>query len=161
MKKLMYDYITSLNPPSLSPPPSLPQVQYYGLIKQSTGEDWINAKISLSTAQPSLGGAPPTLGTHTIRFKTPRYYPASNKTRSHLMFDDYDGTSYGAVRLGDYDLICGGGGDGDGGEVEKKRKSKRRESSGSPARAMEVETAEVGKHQRSRCSLRVCFCIPI
>ena len=34
------------------------QVQYYGLIKQQTGEDWKDAQISLSTAQPSVGGQP-------------------------------------------------------------------------------------------------------
>ena len=45
------------------------QVQYYSLIKQSTGEDWENAKISLSTAQPAIGGGAPTLPTKIIRFK--------------------------------------------------------------------------------------------
>jgi len=47
------------------------QVQYYGLIKQSTGEDWEDAKISLSTAQPAIGGGAPTLPTKIIRFKRP------------------------------------------------------------------------------------------
>ena len=31
------------------------------MIRQSTGEDWENAKISLSTALPSIGGSPPAL----------------------------------------------------------------------------------------------------
>ena len=53
-----------------SPLPSH-QVQYYGLIKQSTGEDWENANISLSTAQPSIGGSAPSLPTRLIRFKRP------------------------------------------------------------------------------------------
>ena len=48
-----------------------PQVQYYGLIKQSTGEDWEDAKISLSTAQPAIGGGAPNLPTKVIRFKRP------------------------------------------------------------------------------------------
>ena len=56
-------------------PPLLPcylsQVQYYGLIKQATGEDWKDAKISLSTAQPSIGGSAPPLPTRIIRFKRP------------------------------------------------------------------------------------------
>ncbi len=48
-----------------------PQVQYYGLIKQSTGEDWENTNVSLSTAQPSIGGSAPSLPTRLIRFKRP------------------------------------------------------------------------------------------
>jgi len=34
---------------------------YYGSIINTTGEDWIQAKASLSTANPSLGGNPPIL----------------------------------------------------------------------------------------------------
>jgi len=41
------------------------------MIKQSTGEDWENAKISLSTAQPSVGGEAPTLPTKIVRFIRP------------------------------------------------------------------------------------------
>ena len=60
-----------------APPPFCGvQVQYYGLIKQSTGEDWENAKISLSTAQPAIGGGAPTLPTKIIRFQRP--IPAFN-----------------------------------------------------------------------------------
>ena len=54
------------------------QVQYYGLIKQATGEDWDDTRISLSTAQPSIGGSAPPLPTRIIRFKRPPprpYYP--------------------------------------------------------------------------------------
>jgi len=32
------------------------QVTYFGLIKQSTGEDWLETQVSLSTAMPSVGG---------------------------------------------------------------------------------------------------------
>ena len=42
---------------------------YYGLIKQSTGEDWTNAKLSLSTANPSIGGSVPELGVQLLKFK--------------------------------------------------------------------------------------------
>ncbi len=45
------------------------QVQYYDLIKQHSGEDWRDAKPSLSTAQPSIGGSPPELTTRILRFK--------------------------------------------------------------------------------------------
>ena len=37
------------------------QILYFGMIRQSTGEDWENAKVSLSTALPSVGGSPPSL----------------------------------------------------------------------------------------------------
>ena len=48
------------------------QVLYYGLIKQSTGEDWTNAKLSLSTANPSIGGSVPELGMQQLKFKRAR-----------------------------------------------------------------------------------------
>ena len=48
------------------------QVLYYGLIKQSTGEDWTNAKLSLSTANPSIGGSVPELGMQQLKFKRTR-----------------------------------------------------------------------------------------
>ncbi|KAL5491212.1 hypothetical protein EMCRGX_G016458 [Ephydatia muelleri] len=112
------------------------KVQYYGLIKQSTGEDWINAKISLSTAQPSLGGAPPTLGPHSIKFKTPRYYPSS-RVAQHFC-DEYDPTieDYSVSVLMDEEA-------GERGAVEEKKSKKKKDSSASPARAIEVETAQV------------------
>ena len=31
---------------------------YFGVINQTTGEDWNKVKLTLSTARPSLGGAP-------------------------------------------------------------------------------------------------------
>lgn len=37
------------------------QVQYFGMIQQATGEDWDDAKVSLSTAIPSVGGQAPEL----------------------------------------------------------------------------------------------------
>ena len=30
---------------------------YFGVINQTTGEDWNKVKLTLSTARPSLGGA--------------------------------------------------------------------------------------------------------
>ena len=47
------------------------QLHYYGRIKQSTGEDWENASLSLSTAEPSVGGSAPCLGIHYIQFRRP------------------------------------------------------------------------------------------
>ncbi|MEN4920404.1 mucoidy inhibitor MuiA family protein [Achromobacter spanius] len=34
---------------------------YFGVIRQNTGEDWNNVKLTLSTARPSLGGGAPQL----------------------------------------------------------------------------------------------------
>ena len=45
------------------------QVLYYGLIKQSTGKNWTHAKLSLSTANPSIGGSVPKLGMQLLKFK--------------------------------------------------------------------------------------------
>ena len=42
------------------------------MIKQSTGEEWENAYISLSTAQPDIGGSAPQLGIHYIGFEKPK-----------------------------------------------------------------------------------------
>jgi hypothetical protein len=45
------------------------KINYYGLIQQSTGEDWNDTKISLSTALPSIGGNVPKLGTMSVGIK--------------------------------------------------------------------------------------------
>jgi uncharacterized protein (TIGR02231 family) len=37
------------------------QLGYFGVVHQRTGEDWTNVELTLSTARPSLGGAPPQL----------------------------------------------------------------------------------------------------
>jgi uncharacterized protein (TIGR02231 family) len=37
------------------------QLCYYGLVTNSTGEDWLDAHLALSTAQPASGGQPPAL----------------------------------------------------------------------------------------------------
>jgi len=39
----------------------------FGLVSQSTGEDWINARLTISTSRPSIGGMMPELSTWTIR----------------------------------------------------------------------------------------------
>ena len=48
---------------------------YYGKISQSTGEDWENSKIVLSTAQPQLGTEPPELSQWTLH----KYIPYSTR----------------------------------------------------------------------------------
>ena len=37
------------------------QLGYFGIVRQSTGEDWNQVDLTLSTARPSLGGAAPAL----------------------------------------------------------------------------------------------------
>ena len=79
---------------------------YYGLIKQSTGEDWTNAKLSLSTANPGIGGSVPELGVQLLKFK--RAYVAPKSRGFHALAaptfgcDEYDPTiedSYGGMAL--------------------------------------------------------------
>eukprot|EP00058_Branchiostoma_floridae_P027148 XP_002612639.1 hypothetical protein BRAFLDRAFT_78733 [Branchiostoma floridae] len=45
------------------------QIQYFGVIRQATGENWQDATISLSTSLPSVGGTAPSLGTQVLSFK--------------------------------------------------------------------------------------------
>jgi hypothetical protein len=44
-------------------------LQYSALVSQKTGEDWTDAKISLSTAEPSVSGATPKTPLHHLRPK--------------------------------------------------------------------------------------------
>ena len=55
--------------PPPPPPSSSPlQIHYFALISQSTGEDWDDAPLALSTSLPSIGGSPPGLGTRKLSF---------------------------------------------------------------------------------------------
>jgi hypothetical protein len=47
------------------------KINYFGMITQSTGEDWTDTKLSLSTATPSIGGNMPELETQNVRIKVP------------------------------------------------------------------------------------------
>jgi len=44
---------------------------FRGLVRQQTGEDWQDVALSLSTARPALGGAPPELSPWMISFYRP------------------------------------------------------------------------------------------
>jgi len=57
---------------------------YYGIIVNDSLDDWKDASLSLSTAQPSVGGAPPQLTTKFIGFRQPEptYWPSS-RSMSH------------------------------------------------------------------------------
>ncbi|XP_078698920.1 protein F37C4.5-like isoform X4 [Branchiostoma floridae x Branchiostoma belcheri] len=53
------------------------QIQYFGVIRQNTGENWQDATISLSTSLPSVGGTAPSLGTQVLSFKNSVGIPQS------------------------------------------------------------------------------------
>lgn len=41
-------------------------LSYFGIVRQSTGEDWKNVALTLSTARPGLGGAAPALSVWSL-----------------------------------------------------------------------------------------------
>jgi uncharacterized protein (TIGR02231 family) len=42
------------------------ELTYFGIVRQNTGEDWKDVALILSTARPTLGGAPPLLRRWTV-----------------------------------------------------------------------------------------------
>lgn len=50
---------------------------YFGVVTQTTGEDWKNVALTLSTARPSLGGAAPTLTAWNLDVWIDRPIPVS------------------------------------------------------------------------------------
>ncbi|MBI2497225.1 MAG: mucoidy inhibitor MuiA family protein [Opitutae bacterium] len=44
---------------------------YFGIVRQSTGEDWKDVMLTLSTARPGLGGAAPVLGVWNLDVVNP------------------------------------------------------------------------------------------
>jgi len=51
------------------------QLGYFGVVHQNTGEDWKSVDLTLSTARPSLGGAPPSLGEWNLDIVHPAQPP--------------------------------------------------------------------------------------
>ena len=112
------------------------------MIKQSTGENWENANISLSTAQPDIGGSAPQLGIHHIGFVRPRALAVMKSRNSafvpHSYAEEYDPTIEDSLM--DLAITC---------DLQKsvqttslkKLGGKRRRSYSPPP--MEVEVAEV------------------
>ena len=47
------------------------QLDYFGLVRQATGEDWKDVMLTLSTARPSLGGAAPVLNVWNLDIFSP------------------------------------------------------------------------------------------
>lgn len=56
------------------------QILYFATIKQNTGEDWNDAKLSLSTAMPSVGGSPPKLNAQILSYVTPIHHQKRSKS---------------------------------------------------------------------------------
>lgn len=55
----------------------------YGVVKQSTGENWTDVAMTLSTARPALRSSPPVLPEWFIHPFTPEvYYPAAPRARA-------------------------------------------------------------------------------
>jgi uncharacterized protein (TIGR02231 family) len=52
-------------------------LSYFGVVRQTTGEDWKNVALTLSTARPSLGGAAPTLTAWNLDVWIDRPMPAA------------------------------------------------------------------------------------
>lgn len=53
---------------------------YKAKVFQSTGENWENVRLKLSTANPTLGGVKPELNVWHLRFYEPRQYYHNDKT---------------------------------------------------------------------------------
>ncbi|XP_050390369.2 protein F37C4.5 isoform X3 [Patella vulgata] len=70
------------------------KIMYYGQIQQSTGEDWNDAKLFLSTASPSIGGAVPELESvfltikERVRYQSKRLRKGLSSTTRPEMFQD-------------------------------------------------------------------------
>lgn len=71
------------------------QLTYRAQVRQQTGEDWHNVALTLSTARPASGGAPPELKPWRIAFwrppppaAAPRYYPESRAKSALMELDD-------------------------------------------------------------------------
>ena len=49
----------------------LVQLDYFGIVRQGTGEDWKDVALTLSTARPSMGGAAPVLSVWNLDIYNP------------------------------------------------------------------------------------------
>jgi len=64
----------------------------HGIVRQSTGEDWENVTMSLSTAKPAVGGAMPDVSSWFIRPYTPPA-PVAHKAGGSRMKASYAGVN--------------------------------------------------------------------
>ncbi len=61
------------------------RLDYEAAIRQRTGEDWENVRLTLSTARPALGGNPPGLGAWIVDVARPPPEPARERSVAPLM----------------------------------------------------------------------------
>ncbi|KAL0479785.1 hypothetical protein AKO1_007418 [Acrasis kona] len=74
------------------------QVTYYGIIEQRTGEAWKNAKILLSTSDPSTSCEPPTMSGMTLGYKVERNMRQKKKAMPMMsMLPQMKNLSFGAA----------------------------------------------------------------
>jgi uncharacterized protein (TIGR02231 family) len=57
-------------------------IEYYGVIRQQSGEDWMGAQIMLTTAQPALVGRLPELYPRYLRIYRPEFRGAKDRDES-------------------------------------------------------------------------------
>ncbi|PAA74828.1 hypothetical protein BOX15_Mlig004911g2 [Macrostomum lignano] len=100
------------------------KIIYYGLVQQSTGEDWVNSQLSLSTSQPGVGGTAPALGVHRAHFKAGKVEPTvtlrktatkarkSSRVVKALSFHANDKVASNLARMSSADPDGGAGGGG-------------------------------------------------
>ncbi|MCC5814757.1 MAG: mucoidy inhibitor MuiA family protein, partial [Leptospira sp.] len=80
------------------------RIEYYGNIKQETGEDWKDVNLYLSTAKPSLGGKRYPLQSVKIRVfevKTEDKFVQSQKMSEMMMDEEESSMSAGASGVSD------------------------------------------------------------
>ncbi|XP_050390372.2 protein F37C4.5 isoform X6 [Patella vulgata] len=80
------------------------KIMYYGQIQQSTGEDWNDAKLFLSTASPSIGGAVPELESVFLTIKERVRYQSksfSNNLKSFAMPEMLNSTRSNSIPIMD------------------------------------------------------------
>ncbi len=68
----------------LAPDGKSAELMFRALVRQQTGEDWHDVTLSLSTARPALGGAPPELSPWRVSFYRP---PPSPMPAAPRMFE--------------------------------------------------------------------------
>ena len=55
-------------------------VTYFGMITQNTGEDWVDARLVLSTATPQVVGVAPKLPSQHVTIR-PKFKPRAHRMR--------------------------------------------------------------------------------
>ena len=89
------------------------ELSYQAMVRQSTGEDWSGAKLSLSTAKPHIHGNPPELQPHFLRRYLPPPAPkpmvrsSKKMLRSSVPMAEPDAEFFGAME----DAVAVAGGD--------------------------------------------------